>query len=107
VAVQLWGHKLLRLGLGPLAHLLLLAQAIRASGRSPLALAFSIAHLLAAAAVSRQARGRSLAAPERTVAQVMFLQATAVGGIARFATGRRPALWPKVDRSSRPEHPLL
>ena len=99
-ATQLWGHKLLRLLFGPLAHLALLAQAVRAGRSAPLAAGFIGVHVLASAALFRGQRGASLTTVERAGAQFLFLQATAVGGIVRYLRGGRPAIWPKVDRST-------
>ncbi len=101
VARQLWGHKLFRLLLGPLAHSALLLQAVLAARASKAARGFLILHALAALALVRQRRGgASTSTLGRASAQALFLQASAVGGIIRYANGDRPALWPKADRSS-------
>jgi cellulose synthase/poly-beta-1,6-N-acetylglucosamine synthase-like glycosyltransferase len=99
VAAQLWGHKVFRLLLGPLAHAALLLRALVSAPRSRLAAAFVGIHTLGALAIFRQGEGRRPAAPERALAQALFLQATALGGIARYLLGERPALWQKPERA--------
>jgi len=96
VAVQLWGHKLLRAVFGPLAHALLIAQALGCVARSRLAAAFVACHLVGLAASARQ----SSTLPERLAAQLVFLQATGLGGIVRYLRGDRPAAWPKREREA-------
>ena len=98
VAAQLWGHGLLRITFGPVAHVLLILAAVGASGRSRTAQGFLAGHLLTAVAVARQRRGAALTRPERLVAQVAFLQLVALGGLARYLRGDRPRLWPKPAR---------
>ena len=101
VALQLWGHKVLRSSVGPLAHLALIARAARRGHRSRLAAAFLAGHAAAAASLLRLVRGARLSLPERLLAQVLFLQAVALGGLARYVRGDRPALWPKPARLGR------
>jgi biofilm PGA synthesis N-glycosyltransferase PgaC len=98
VAPELWGHKALRAVAGPLAHAVLLAEAITALRRSRLAAAFLAAHLLAALALLREARGRAVSRLERLAGQLAFMQATALAGIVRYMQGDRPVRWPKPDR---------
>ena len=98
IAAQLWGHKVLRLLLGPLAHAALLARAVAAAPHRLWARAFLALHAVGVLAFMRQSRGARLSAPERALAQSLFLQATALGGIARYARGERPALWHKPER---------
>jgi cellulose synthase/poly-beta-1,6-N-acetylglucosamine synthase-like glycosyltransferase len=104
VAPQLWGHKLMRLVFGPLAHALLLAKALLAGPRRPWAAAFLAIHAIGIQAFVRQQQGERPTAPERAVGQSLFLQATALGGIVRYLRGERPALWRKPDRE-RPAEP--
>jgi cellulose synthase/poly-beta-1,6-N-acetylglucosamine synthase-like glycosyltransferase len=78
VAVQLWGHRLVRQSAGPIAHAGLLAWALARAPRSRAAALFVLAHAVAA--------------------QVLFLQLVAFGGIARYLRRDRPALWPKRER---------
>ena len=101
VAFELWGHRLLRYTLAPLAHAALLAGALARAPRSRMARLFAAGHLAAALALVRRDRGRTLAAPERALAEVAFLQLVALGGLWRYLRGDRPALWPKADRSGR------
>lgn len=98
VAAQLWGHRLMRTLVGPLSHAALLLLALVRSSHSRLARWFVVAHILGVAALLREQRGGTLIRPVRTVAQFLFLQATAVGGAIRYARGDRPALWPKGER---------
>jgi poly-beta-1,6-N-acetyl-D-glucosamine synthase len=95
VAVELWGHKLMRGVLGPLAHAALLAQAGASLRSSRGAAAFIFGHLVATCAFLREAP----TLPERMAAQVLFLQATGVGGTVRYLRGDRPAVWPKRERA--------
>jgi cellulose synthase/poly-beta-1,6-N-acetylglucosamine synthase-like glycosyltransferase len=98
VALQLWGHRLVRSSFGPLSHAALLLVAVRASRRSLLASAFCIGHAAAAVALARQLRGKPVSRGEMILAQVLFLQAVGIGGTFRWLRGDRPALWPKGDR---------
>lgn len=98
VAVELWGHRLLRQSLGPVAHAVLLAQAILHMRRSPPAATFVLGHVIAGRALTRSARGLAISPPERLAAQVAFLQLVAFGGMARYLNRDRPALWPKQVR---------
>jgi biofilm PGA synthesis N-glycosyltransferase PgaC len=99
VAFELWGHRLLRYTLAPLAHAALLAGALANAPRSGLARLFAAGHVAAAFALVRRGRGSSLSAPERALAEISFLQLVALGGLWRYLRGDRPALWPKADRS--------
>lgn len=102
VAAELWGHRLTRSAFGPLAHLALLALALRGLRRSRLAAPFLAGHLWAGAALMRQRRGADLNRLERTAAQVLWLQVVALGGLLRYLRHDRPALWPKPDRPEAP-----
>lgn len=95
---ELWGHRLVRSSVGPVAHALLVALALRESGRASLARAFVALHAAGAVVVVRQLRGAKLRGIERLAFQVLFLQAVALGGLGRFLTGDRPALWHKDER---------
>jgi cellulose synthase/poly-beta-1,6-N-acetylglucosamine synthase-like glycosyltransferase len=105
VAAPLWGHKVLRLLVGPLAHAVLLAKALLAAPRHRWARAFVALHAIGLLAFVRQARGGTATAPERALGQALFLQATAVGGIVRYLRGERPALWEKPEREVPPATP--
>jgi cellulose synthase/poly-beta-1,6-N-acetylglucosamine synthase-like glycosyltransferase len=105
VAAPLWGHKVLRLLIGPMAHAVLLAKALLAAPRHRWARAFVALHAIGLLAFVRQARGGTATAPERALGQALFLQATAVGGILRYIRGERPALWEKPEREVSPPTP--
>lgn len=100
VAGQLWGHKLLRSTVGPLAHLMLLGSAFRAARRSRLARLTVLGHGLGVVGIRHVARGGSLPGWLALPTQVLFLQAVALGGLLRYLRGDRPALWPKLERQS-------
>jgi len=99
VAAQLWGHRLMRSAIGPLAHTVLLLLAARRSGHSRVARLFLAGHAWGGSAVLRRHRGRPLARLERIVAQALWLQAVALGGVVRYARRDLPALWPKPERA--------
>jgi cellulose synthase/poly-beta-1,6-N-acetylglucosamine synthase-like glycosyltransferase len=96
---QLWGHRLIRMTLGPIAHLALLRAAVRSMHRSRAARLFVMANAGAAWALVRQNRGEELTPLERAGAQALWLQGVALGGMWRFVRRDRTALWPKRDRS--------
>lgn len=98
LAAQLWGHRLLRSTVGPIAHVLLVLTAIRAFPRSSVARLVVCAHVAGVAAVVRTNRRAPQPAIERMVSQVLFLQAVGIGGFVRYLRGDRPALWPKPPR---------
>jgi cellulose synthase/poly-beta-1,6-N-acetylglucosamine synthase-like glycosyltransferase len=98
ITADLWGHKLMRSVFGPLAHAALLALAVLSMKRSRLAGAFVAGHAAGAAALIREARGGAVSGPGRALAQVLFLQATALGGLARYVRGERYAGWRKAER---------
>jgi hypothetical protein len=97
---QLWGHRLIRMTAGPVAHLVLLRAALRSVHRSKTARLFVMAHAGAAWSLVRQSRGEELSALERAGAQALWLQAVALGGMWRFLRRERTAMWPKSDRST-------
>ncbi len=98
VATELWGHKLLRTVVGPASHALLLVVAVGSLRRSRVARAFACLHALGALAVWRRWHGLPLPRPARLAAQILFLQATALGAVARFARRESLAAWPKEVR---------
>jgi hypothetical protein len=98
VAAQLWGHRLIRSSLGPLAHVALLLRAWKAVPRSRLARWFVAGHVLAGVAFWRRAHDRPLSTPERILAHLVLLQGVALGGLVRYLRGDRPGLWPKGER---------
>lgn len=104
VSAQLWGHRLLRMTVGPLAHAaLLIAAAVRAGRRPhrhPVCTLFLFGHVLAGAALARKADGRTVSRAVALAAQVVLLQAVGLGGLVRYLRGDRPVLWPKPERQS-------
>ncbi len=112
VAAELWGHRLVRYTVGPLAHLTLLVMAATRVRSSPLARGFLLANLCACAGlvVGTQAGEpgedapvgpeprRLLAAAAAGAGQVMFLQGVALGGMVRYARGDRSTMWSTVER---------
>ena len=112
VAVELWGHRLTRFTVSPLAHVALLGVAGSKVRTSKLARAFLLANLVACAGLAAGNRvgeptedasagpspRRLLAAASAGAGQVMFLQAVALGGMVRYARGDRPTMWSTVER---------
>lgn len=102
VSVQLWGHRLVRASLGPLAHLGLLglaARTPRGSGPGRLwAAAFGAGHLPGVVGLVGAAHGRLRSRPAAATGQVLFLHGVGLGGMWRYARGERPALWRKPAR---------
>ncbi len=52
----------------------------------------------------RARRGHDLSRPLSALAQVLFLQAVALGGLVRYMRGDRPSIWPKLEREPT-DHP--
>jgi cellulose synthase/poly-beta-1,6-N-acetylglucosamine synthase-like glycosyltransferase len=98
LAAQLWGHRLVRSSLGPMAHLALLLVALGSLRRSRLAALTVAGHVLGAVAAVRTQLGLADRGAERVVGQALFLQAVALGGVFRYVRGDRPAKWPKPAR---------
>lgn len=98
VASQLWGHRLVRCSVGPVAHLLLMVVAARAACRSRLAALTLAAHAIGTLAVVRTQRRTCQSGLERLAGQALYLQAVGLGGLSRYLMGDRPALWPKQVR---------
>jgi poly-beta-1,6-N-acetyl-D-glucosamine synthase len=112
VAAELWGHRLVRYTVGPLAHLTLLVLAASKVRSSALARAFLVANVAASAGLIVSAREgeradtESAGATSRSVVaaasagagQVMFLQGVALGGMVRYARGDRSTMWSTVER---------
>jgi len=117
MAVEAWGHRLARYTVVPLAHLALVLVALRRARRSRLARLFLLGHAVAAAKLATEstAPAPAAAAPadaesggssnrsagagalsRRAVgalAQVLFLDAVALGGMARYLRGHRQTRW--------------
>jgi hypothetical protein len=114
VAAEIWGHRLVRSTLGPLAHVGLLGIALRRVRSSRIARLFLLGHLLAAAALlwtaTQSVEGHSgtdqevrrsprvLVTATAAAGQVLFLQAVALGGLLRYLRGDRRTTWSTVDR---------
>jgi hypothetical protein len=99
IAAQLWGHRLVRLSFGPVAHAALLGLALGSARRSRLARLFLAGHATGALALLRRSRGEELSLPERLLAQVLFLQAVGLGGTGRWLSGSHSGLWHKEERT--------
>jgi hypothetical protein len=100
LTAQLWGHRLVRLSFGPVAHFVLLGLAARAAGRNRLAALFCLGHAAGAAALARRRSGAKLSLPERLLAQTLFLQAVGLSGSLRWLRGERSGIWHKEERSA-------
>ena len=98
VSAELWGHKLWRSTLGPLSHLALLGVAAGSAHRSRTARVFLAGHAVGAAALVAQEKGVSVPLPGRVVAQVLYLQIVAFGGMRRYLRGDRVLRWDKPAR---------
>jgi biofilm PGA synthesis N-glycosyltransferase PgaC len=98
VSGQLWGHKLWRSTIGPLSHLGLLGVAASSVHRSRTARVFLAGHAVAAVALVAQEKGTSVPLPGRVVAQVLYLQVVAFGGMRRYLRGDRVLRWDKPAR---------
>lgn len=98
VTGQIWGHRLMRISAGPLAHVALLRHSIRSLRHSRTARAFVAAHAVAGRSVYRRAHGHPGGAAERAASQVLWLQAVALGGLGRWLRRESTVLWPKRDR---------
>ncbi|MEP6462899.1 MAG: glycosyltransferase [Frankiaceae bacterium] len=109
VAGQLWGHKLVRSTIGPLAHVALLGYLAghraghRGSRSGRLARLTIVGHVVGLAGVAHMARGGELPRLLQLPAQVLFLQAVALAGLARFLKGDRRSIWPKTERALTPD----
>lgn len=100
VAAQLWGHRLVRCSLGPLAHLMLVVVAAQSCRHRRLGALAVGAHAIGAVAVVRTQRRAHQSAMGRLAGQALFLQAVGLGGLVRYLVGDRPSLWPKQVRST-------
>lgn len=112
VAAELWGHRLVRYTVGPLAHLTLLALAVSKVRSSALARVFLLANACACAGLILGTQAAELeddppAGPtlrgllvgaSAGAGQVMFLQGVALGGMVRYLRGDRSTMWSTVER---------
>lgn len=100
LAKEMWGHRLARYTIAPLAHLSLVVVAARCRRSSRLARLFLLGHGVAGAAL-----GERIATPDRRrgpltslLSEGLFLQLVALGGIVRYLRGDRRTMWPRVER---------
>ncbi len=120
MAAEIWGHRLARYTVSPLAHVALLSIALRRARSSRVAKLFILGHVIGATVVARRASSDSSdptsrpgasgatppVAPGAALArraadglgQGVFLQAVALGGIVRYLRGDRPTRWTTVRR---------
>jgi hypothetical protein len=109
VAAELWGHRLVRYTVSPVSHVALLVLAVTKARSSVLARVFLLGHVAAGASLlaeSRtEARGDDARAPSHPVTtavaasgHVVFLQAVALGGLARYLRGDRQTKWSTPER---------
>ena len=112
VAAELWGHRLVRYTVGPLAHLTLLVMAVTKVRSSAVARVFLLANLGACAGLVNGTKagepvedGAGAPSPRRLLVavfagagQVMFLQGVALGGMVRYLRGDRSTMWSTVER---------
>ena len=98
VKVQIWGHRLARYTIGPLAHVVLLAVMVRRAPKSPVAAAVVATHAAAAALVVTTPERLPVPKALRSLAHVLYLQVVALGGIVRFLRGDRYSKWPTIKR---------
>ncbi|HLI73185.1 MAG TPA: glycosyltransferase [Acidimicrobiales bacterium] len=104
VTAQIWGHRLARYTVSPLAQLVLVVIALTRLRSSRLARLFMAGHVAAAWALVQQSEppqeqgGPPSPLPTTALAQGLFLQGVALGGIVRFLRGDRPTKWPTVER---------
>jgi poly-beta-1,6-N-acetyl-D-glucosamine synthase len=119
VAAEIWGHRLARYTVVPMAHLALLGVSARRARTSRWAKLFLLGHVVAVWTLARNAATEHAPAPmaeesgrpsdatpvtalARRVAQALgqavFLDAVAVGGMIRYLRGDRPTRWTSVRR---------
>lgn len=98
VKVQVWGHRLARYTVGPLAHVILLAVMARRAPKSPVAAGVLAAHAAAAALIVTSPEQLPAPKPVRSLAHVLYLQVVALGGVVRFLRGDRYSKWPTIQR---------
>jgi hypothetical protein len=110
VAAQIWGHRLARYTIAPLAHVLLVMAALRRARTSRLAKLFLLGHVVAVWGLARKATaspvppGPSQSGPSLArrivdaLGQAVFLNAVAIGGLLRYLRGDRLTQWPVVRR---------
>jgi glycosyltransferase involved in cell wall biosynthesis len=99
VAAEIWGHRLGRYTVSPLAHAALLGLAASRARSSRLARLFLTGHAVGLWGLYRPPRGRLWwRAPIQMTSQVLFLQGVALGGLGRYFMGNRETTWTTVER---------
>lgn len=111
VAVEVWGHRLVRYTLSPVSHAALLVLATAKMRSSVLARAFLLAHLFAGAGLVVERRTVDVSDEDVALAsrhpvttvvtasgRILFLQAVAMGGLVRYLRGDSPTMWPTIER---------
>lgn len=100
VTLQLWGHRVVRQTIGPMAHAVLLAGLVPVAARrdDPDRLVARLALAGHAIAALSFLAGERAPRPLRPLGQVLYLQAVGLGGSVRYARGGIGATWAKADR---------
>jgi cellulose synthase/poly-beta-1,6-N-acetylglucosamine synthase-like glycosyltransferase len=99
VAAEIWGHRLGRYTISPLAHVALLGLAASRVRSSWMARLFLAGHVAGVWGLLRPPPlGRWWRAPVVMVSQVLFLQGVALGGLRRYLRGNRETTWTTVER---------
>ncbi len=95
---QLWGHRLVRSSVGPIAHCMLLFGAMGRIRSSRVCQLFVAGHAVGGIALVLTWRGRRMPRVPTILAQALFLQVVALGGLVRYLRRDRLAKWPKAER---------
>lgn len=105
VAAELWGHRLVRYTVSPVSHVALLVLAVAKARSSVVARVFLLGHLCAGASLLVEAQSDAtdaetgampshpLMTAVAALGHVVFLQAVALGGLARYLRGDRQTKW--------------
>jgi len=99
VAAEVWGHRLGRYTVSPLAHLLLVGLALRRLRTSRVARLFLFGHGVGLWGLFRPPPAGRWWRPLVVMgSQVLFLQGVALGGSVRYLRGERRVAWTKAER---------